>query len=47
MVARGQAPASRGWPVRELPGDHLHMLVRAADVATAIIGLAAEIATAR
>jgi hypothetical protein len=44
-----QAPAreaaSRGWPVRELPGEHLHMLVRPADVATAIIGLAAETAT--
>jgi hypothetical protein len=37
--------ASRGWPVRELPGEHLHMLVRPADVATAIIGLAAETAT--
>jgi hypothetical protein len=34
-----------GCPVRELPGEHLHMLVRPADVATAIIGLAAETAT--
>jgi hypothetical protein len=38
--------AGRGWPVRELPGEHLHMLVRPADVATALIGLAAETATA-
>jgi hypothetical protein len=30
-----------GWPVRELPGEHLHMLVDPAGVAAAITGLAA------
>jgi hypothetical protein len=34
--------AARGWPVRELPGDHLHMLVAPAAVADAITGLARE-----
>jgi hypothetical protein len=33
--------AERGWPVRELPGEHLHMLVRPAELAAAITGLAA------
>lgn len=33
--------ASRGWPVRGLPGEHLHMLVRPAQVAGAISDLAA------
>jgi hypothetical protein len=37
--------AGRGWPVRELPGEHLHMLVRPADVAAAITSLAAAPAT--
>ncbi|HEY3956145.1 MAG TPA: alpha/beta fold hydrolase [Streptosporangiaceae bacterium] len=32
--------AARGWPVRELPGDHLHMLVAPAAVAEAITSLA-------
>jgi hypothetical protein len=31
----------RGWPVRELPGSHLHPLVAPADVASALIELAA------
>ena len=34
--------AQRGWPVRELPGQHLHMLVDPAGVATAITVLAAD-----
>ena len=37
-----RAAASFGWPVRELPGQHLHMLVRPAEVAMAITGLAAR-----
>jgi hypothetical protein len=32
--------ARLGWPVRELPGGHLHMLVRPAEVAVAITALA-------
>jgi hypothetical protein len=32
--------AARGWPVRELPGEHLHMLVAPAAVAEAITSLA-------
>ncbi len=35
----------RGWPVRELPGEHLHMLVDPIGVATAIAGLAIGAAT--
>jgi hypothetical protein len=31
--------ATRGWPVRDLPGEHLHMLVAPAAVADAITGL--------
>lgn len=31
-----------GWPVRELPGEHLHMLISPGEVATAITSLAAE-----
>lgn len=31
--------AARGWPVRQLPGDHLHMLVQPAAVAAAIADL--------
>jgi hypothetical protein len=31
--------AARGWPVRGLPGDHLHMLVAPAAVAEAITSL--------
>jgi len=34
--------AQAGWPVRELPGGHLHMLVRPAEVAGAITSLAAR-----
>ncbi len=37
--------SSRGWPVRELAGQHLHMLIDPAGVATAITGLAASAAT--
>lgn len=33
--------ASRGWPVRELPGDHLHMCVEPAAVAAVLLDLAA------
>lgn len=36
------AAASAGWPVRSLPGGHLHMLVSPGAVATAITGLAEE-----
>jgi len=36
----GQA-ARAGWPVRELPGGHLHMLVSPGEVAAAITSLAA------
>lgn len=32
--------AARGWPVRQLPGDHLHMLVAPVAVAEAITSLA-------
>lgn len=38
---RDQA-AARGWPVRTLPGRHLHMLHDPAGVATAIVELLAE-----
>ena len=34
--------ARAGWPVRDLPGGHLHMLMNPAEVATAITGLAEE-----
>lgn len=34
--------ARAGWPVRHLPGEHLHMLVDPGAVAAAITGLAAE-----
>jgi hypothetical protein len=37
-----RAARDRGWPVRELPGEHLHMLLRPAEVAAAITALAAE-----
>jgi len=37
----GQAVRA-GWPVRELPGEHLHMLVSPGEVAAAITSLAAE-----
>jgi hypothetical protein len=36
------AAAGAGWPVRELPGGHLHMLISPAEAAAAITGLAAE-----
>ena len=34
------AARRRGWPVRELPGDHLHMLIDPDAVAAALIDLA-------
>jgi len=34
--------ADRGWPVRDLPGEHLHMLVSPGEVAAAIVSLASE-----
>lgn len=38
------AAAKRGWPVRTLDGEHLHMLMNPGQVATAIADLAREIA---
>jgi hypothetical protein len=35
--------ASRGWPVREMAGQHLHMVVEPAHVARALAGLASDI----
>jgi hypothetical protein len=34
--------ARAGWPVRDLPGGHLHMLVNPGEVAASITGLAEE-----
>jgi hypothetical protein len=34
--------ARAGWPVLDLPGGHLHMLVSPGEVAAAITGLAEE-----
>jgi hypothetical protein len=42
-VEEAREAAARGWPVREMAGEHLHMLVDPAGVATAITGLAAEL----
>jgi hypothetical protein len=39
------AARSRGWPTRELPGEHLHMLIDPAAVAAALIDLATLVAT--
>ncbi len=36
------AAARHGWPVAELPGEHLHMLIRPAEVAAAIMQLASR-----
>ena len=36
------AATHAGWPARELPGEHLHMLIRPAEVAAAITSLAAQ-----
>lgn len=46
LFSAGYQPAAaearrRGWPVAERPGSHLHLLVRPAEVAAAIEGLAA------
>lgn len=38
--AQADEAARLGWPVRELPGGHLHVLVRPAEVAAAITSLA-------
>jgi hypothetical protein len=38
----GQA-AARGWPVRDLPGGHLHMLIAPAAVAEAITSLSSTL----
>lgn len=38
-----EAAKGQGWPVRELPGSHFHMLNRPAEVAEALIGLASEL----
>jgi hypothetical protein len=35
-----------GWPVRSMPGGHLHMLIDPAGVATAITGLLSELGLA-
>jgi hypothetical protein len=37
----------RGWPVRELAGEHLHMLIDPDAVAAALVGLAAAATPAR
>jgi hypothetical protein len=46
---REQAAAARdrGWPVRELAGEHLHMLIEPDAVAAALVGLAAAATRAR
>lgn len=38
------AAADRGWPIRTLPGGHLHMLVDPDAVATGVEWLLAELA---
>jgi Alpha/beta hydrolase family len=40
--SQARLAAELGWPVRELPGEHLHMLVDPAGVAAAIMDLARE-----
>jgi hypothetical protein len=42
LAAKPDEAARLGWPVRDLPGGHLHMLARPAEVAAAITALAAE-----
>jgi hypothetical protein len=47
-LSAGYEPAAaqarqRGWPVEELPGTHLHPLVAPAEVAAAILSLAAAL----
>lgn len=37
---QAQEAGKLGWPVREMPGEHLHMLVRPAEVAAAIVSAA-------
>ena len=39
---QAQHAADLGWPVRELPGEHLHMLIDPVGVAAAIMDLARE-----
>jgi hypothetical protein len=45
-AAERAAAASRGWAVRTLPGEHLHMLVDPAEVAAAISDLIASLPAA-
>lgn len=42
-----QQAAARGWPVRNLPGEHLHQLIDPTGVATALANFAARSSTAR
>lgn len=35
--------AARGWPVTKLPGEHLHMVVKPAEVAGAIVDLLEQV----
>ena len=42
-VATAGEAADRGWLVRELVGQHLHMLVEPEAVADALLGLTAEL----
>jgi hypothetical protein len=42
---QARSAAARGWPVRELPGEHLHMLLRPAEVAAALTSLSAQALT--
>jgi len=41
------AAHQRDWPVRELVGEHLHMLIDPGAVAAALVGLAAAATPAR
>ena len=42
-VETAREAQARGWPVREVSGEHLHMLVDPAGVATALTDLATEL----
>jgi hypothetical protein len=41
-TAKSVAGCRPGWPVRDLPGGHLHMLASPGEVAAAITGLAEQ-----
>jgi hypothetical protein len=43
---QAEQAARAGWPVRELPGEHLHMLVSPGEVAASIVSLAGQAADA-